>query len=119
MIMSTEGKVPPHPLDVFGQWLLLEIAESANPPEVLPTGPDYLDVEMEAKDGWKVTFFYDGELDYIDHFVTPDGQRLDVWLNDDHPFRENAAWENGWPPIMNWRGVGDLARLREVYGVQQ
>lgn len=109
--------LPYHPLDRYGQWFLLEIAESANPPEILPSGPEWGDVPMDASDGWKVVFFYDGELDYIDHFISPNGERLDVWLDDDHPEREkcDAAWGGQWPPIMNWRGVGDLARLRACY----
>jgi len=111
--MNDPKNLPPHPLDFFGQWFLLEIAESANPPEVLSTGPEWGEFEMPAKDGWRVTFFYDGELDYIDHFISPDGARLEVWP-DDCPEREQ--WHQHWPPIMNWRGVGDLARLREVYG---
>lgn len=98
----------PHPLDKYDQWRLLEIAESANPPETKPSDSENWcgDVELPAKDEWKVVFFYDcGELDYIDHFETPDGEKLEVWLGAEYQSEQ-------WPPVMNWRGVGDLARLR-------
>lgn len=98
----------PHPLDKYGQWRLLEIAESANPPETQPGDSEYWcgDAEMQAKDGWKVIFFYDcGELDYIDAFVMPDGTRLEVFAD--------GYQSEQWPPVMNWRSVGDLARWRK------
>ena len=105
--MMTEQWWEPHPLDQYDQWKLLEIAESANPPDEQPGDSDNWcgDVEMPAKDGWKVVFFYDcGELDYIDSFVMPDGTRLEVW---------GLGYQGEqWPPVMNWRGVGDLERLR-------
>lgn len=90
------------------QWHLLEIAESANPPDMQPDDSDDWcgDVEFAAKDGWKVVFFYDcGELDYIDHFITPNGEKLEVWA-------DGGYQGDQWPPVMNWRGVGDLARLQ-------
>ena len=94
----------PHPLDQYDQWRLLEIAESANPPD--ENHEWYSDQTMPAKDGWQVCFFYDcGSLDYIDHFITPDGEKLDVWLGEQYQSEQ-------WPPVMNWRGVGDLERLR-------
>jgi hypothetical protein len=94
----------------YDQFFLLEIAESANPPENQPgDSEDWCgDVEMLARDGWKVTFFYDcGELDYIDHFISPDGELIDVWP--DTPFQGEE-----WLPTMNWRSMGDLARLRRA-----
>lgn len=97
----------PHPLDQYDQWKLLEIAESANPPNSYPEDSDNWcgDVEMPAKDGWKVIFFYDcGELDFIDSFVMPDGKHLEIW--------GNGYQSEQWPPVMIWRGVGDLERLR-------
>lgn len=103
------NKHNPHHLDKYGQYLLLEIAESAQPPEVIEVDSvSWTGVEvMSAADGWKVGFFYDcGELDYIDHFVTPDGKRLEVWVDEyDSEF---------WPPVMNWRGVGDLKRIKDI-----
>lgn len=38
-------------------------------------------------------------------FETPDGEKLEVWLGAEYQSEQ-------WPPVMNWRGVGDLARLR-------
>ena len=98
----------PHPLDKYDQWRLLRIAESAKPPETQPDDSDDWcgEVEMPAKDGWKVVFFYDcGELDYIDHFITPDGTRLEVWPGGEYQSEQL-------PPVMIWRSVGDLERLR-------
>jgi len=94
---------PAHPLDEYDQWKLLEIAESANPPNA--NFEWYGDVKLPAKDGWKVTFYYDcGELDYIDSFVTPDGVTLNV-------FGPDVVVGLEWPPLMIWREVGDLKRL--------
>lgn len=101
--MTTDQWWTPHPLDKYDQWKLLEIAESANPPDY--KAYEYGDIEMAAKDGWKVVFFYDcGELDYIEAFVMPDGTRLNVW--------GTAYLGEQWPPVMSWRGVGDMERLR-------
>lgn len=97
----------PHPLDQYDQWKLLEIAESANPPEQQPGDSVNWcgEVEIPAKDGWKVIFFYDcGELDFIDSFIMPDGKRLEVWI-DGYP-------GDYFPPVMIWRSLGDLERLR-------
>lgn len=104
--MAAEQWWKPHPLDKYNQWRLLEIAESANPPDEQPDGPNWCgEVELPATDGWKVVFFYDcGELDYIDSFVMPDGTRLEVF-GDDYQSEQ-------WPPVMNWRVMGDLERLR-------
>lgn len=102
--------MPAHPLDSYGQWFLLEIAESANPPESVSSDSDEWcsDVVLEARDGWKVVFFYDCEtLDYIDSFITPEGKVLEVWK--DIPDSEI------WPPLLCWRSVGDLARLKQHF----
>lgn len=99
----------PHPLDNWGQMFLLEIASSANPPDTQPgDSPDWCgDVTLSARDGWQVCFFYDcGELDYIDHFITPTGERLDVW--------PDGYQGDQWPPVMCWRGVSDTERFRPV-----
>ena len=92
----------PHPLDKYDQWKLLEIAESANPPKINDAW--FCNIELPAKDGWKVVFFYDaGKLDYIESFVMPDGTRLEVWVDD--------YQSEHWPPVMNWCKVGDLKRI--------
>jgi hypothetical protein len=88
---------------------LLELAESVNPPDEQPNdSSDWCgDKEFVTDKGWKVIIFYDcGELDYISHFITPDGEELDFWEWDEHhPWRAN---------LINWREVGDLQRLREL-----
>jgi hypothetical protein len=96
-----------HPLDKWGQMFLLDIAHSAAPPKTQPCdSPDWCgDVTLPALDGWKVCFFYDcGELDYIDHFVTPEGEKLEVWPND---YQSEQS-----PPVMNWRDTSDTERFR-------
>lgn len=106
--------LPQHPLNSYGQFFLMEIAESANPPNTLPD-LTWENITMDARDGWKVVFFYDGDLDYIDYFITPTGAILEVFDFD----RSNPAYiyEGSLPPIMNWRGVGDMQRLKEAYGL--
>jgi hypothetical protein len=42
-------------------------------------------------------FFDAGELDYIDHFVTPDGSKIAVWSADEPP--ENPALRD-WPGVI-------------------
>lgn len=95
----------PHPLDSFGQLALVEIANSANPPD---DNPDwYGEVTLPARGGWQVCFFYDcGELDYIDHFITPAGLPLSVWVD--------GYSSEQWPPVMNWRGTRDTERFRAL-----
>lgn len=82
---------------------LLAIAASARPPDTIEP-QDFKDIDFPAKDGWTVTIFYDGgELDYIDHFTTPDGQTIRFWdWNEDVPGRSS---------LINWRSVDDTARL--------
>ena len=85
---------------------LLEIVEATRPPDIQSQdSPNWCsDVLFAARDGWKFSIFYDcGELDYIDHFVTPAGHEIDFW---DWPD------ENPWKCyLINWRGCGDLERL--------
>ncbi|MES2685504.1 MAG: hypothetical protein V4706_01715 [Pseudomonadota bacterium] len=97
----------PHPLDKWGQIFLLEIASSAAPPNTQPSDSTNWcgDVTLPGRAGWKVCFFYDcGDLDYIDHFVTPDGEKLEVFV-------EGYDSEQ-WPPVMLWGGISDTERLR-------
>ena len=59
---------------------------------------------MPAQEGWQVGFFYDfGELDLIDHFIAPDGERLEVW--------PRGYLSEQLPPVMCWRGMDDTDRL--------
>lgn len=83
---------------------LLEIAETANPPEQMPD--TFGELTLPARDGWKVAFHYDhnGEIRYISHFITPDGQTIDFWQwNDGIPGRET---------LMAWCRTGDAAKLK-------
>ena len=92
-------------------WELLEIAESTNAPEYLPEDSSdcWSDVTFEAKNGWKVVIFYDGtELDYIDHFIKPDGKIINFWDWPDEPDYYNSDKHI----LMCWRNVGDLERLK-------
>lgn len=83
-------------------WTLLDIVESANPPDYLED--EYSTVTFAARDGWAVTIFYDcGELDYIDSIITPDNLAVGPW-----EWPHGAA---GRQVLMNWRNVGDRARL--------
>ncbi len=87
----------------------MQIAHSACPPGEQPADSDNWgsDVVMPAQDGWQVCFFYDcGGLDYIDHFITPKGERLDVWPRD---YQSEQL-----PPVMNWRGCSDTERLTNL-----
>ena len=57
----------------------------------LPNIPDeglgdgtFGDVEYQTSNGWRVVVFNDcGSWDYIDHFVAPDGTRIEVWPESD------------------------------------
>jgi hypothetical protein len=94
---------------IINSWQeLLELAEDVAPPEEQPSDSDNwcTDVVFKAADGWKVVIFYDcGELDYISHFVAPGGKEIDFWeWPEAHPWRSY---------LINWRGVGDLERLKK------
>lgn len=85
-------------------WTLLDIVESANPPDHLED--EYTEVTLAARDGWSVTFFYDcGELDYIETIITPDNLAVGPW--------EWPAGAPGRQMLMDWGGVGCRARLLE------
>ena len=75
---------------------LIEIAESANAPYELDAGT-FEHREFLARDGWRVVIFYDdGDLDYIEHFIAPDGTIVDFWKwPDDLPGRDM---------LVGWRG---------------
>lgn len=87
--------------------MLLDIADSTNAPD--ENREWYCEEMFDAKDGWKVSIFYDcGELDYIDHFMAPDGEVINFWewpdtylpngdYDHDHRHPRNR--------LMAWRGV--------------
>lgn len=86
-------------------WILLDIVESTNAPEYQDA---YCNLTMPARDGWSVTFFYDvGELDYIDHIITPDNLVISPW-----------DWPYGAPggnTLRAWGSVGCRARLMDLH----
>jgi len=88
-------------------WYLLALAEAVNPPDDHPIGGECEDKVFDASGGWKVVIYYDcGDLDYITHFVTPEGEVLDFWDRPESHERD---------VLINWRGVGDRARLLEIH----
>lgn len=74
---------------------LLGLLENVPIPEQDPSS-ECSDTVFECPNGWKVVIFYDcGELDYIDHFVNPAGQKVDIWK---WPESEDQQ------RLINWRG---------------
>lgn len=58
---------------------LLSLLEGVGIPDGIDAG-DGGTREFDLADGWKVSIFYDcGDLDYIDHFVSPSGKVVDFW----------------------------------------
>ena len=105
---------------MYDVWDLLEIAESTNAPyEQAADSPNWCgDVLFDAKDGWKVSIFYDcGGLDYIESFINPKGIVIDFWEwpGDCHD-HEADDFNNAKNILINWRGIGDLKRLKELEG---
>ena len=98
----------------YNVWELLEMAESVKPPDF--NDDYYHDIEFPAKDGWKVVIFYDcGELDYITHFINPEGDVIDFWEWPGDAYNHTAKDFNSDKNILiNWRGVGDLKRMKEI-----
>lgn len=80
---------------------LLSMADAANVP--LDNPSCYSHQEFALADEWKMTIFYDvGELDYIDHFVAPDGEIVDFWDWPDLTTKWNDP-DKGM--LMGWRGT--------------
>ena len=58
---------------------LLAIVETADIPDAMPSGT-FETREFQCRDGWKVKIFYDdGDLDYIESIIRPDGTVIDFW----------------------------------------
>ena len=94
--MSTEKATDEHSgaLDCYAASFLLGLLMPGTIPDNNDSDVDL--VEFECRDGWKVSVFYDvGELDYIDHFVSPDGTVIDFW---DWPESDDKS------TLMSWRG---------------
>lgn len=91
---------------IEGLGRLLDIAHSTGAPDTLDPGT-FETITFDALNGWKVAIFYDGgELDYIEHFITPTGKLVDFW---DWP--QNVP---GREILINWRGLQDTERLRAL-----
>jgi hypothetical protein len=92
---------------------LLAIARSAQPPPFLENN-DSDTIELPARDGWRVRFFYDvGDFDYIEEFVSPRGDIIDFWdWPEETPGREKLIG-CGWRRIMQpfEQAVTDLVDL--------
>ena len=72
---------------------LIEIAENAKIPRTFDTLFPWQ--SYSSTDGWLVVVFFDaGDLDYIDHFIAPDGTKINVWGADEPP--EDPALRD-WP----------------------
>lgn len=97
-------------------WDLLQMAEDVNPPADAPNLGG--NVNFDCANGWKVVIFYDcGGLDYICHFVKPNGLVIDFWdwpdeFEPDDPKYDEAYCSSDRWFLMNWRGVGDLELLK-------
>jgi len=103
-------------LSIAGTWKLLEIAEATNAPAEMPND-DVIPIEVwcgdsifNSVDGWRVVIFYDcGSLDYISHFISPDGVAIDFWEWPNESTNTDAQL------LKSWRGIGDLDKLRSQY----
>lgn len=84
------------------------IVESADAPAYIEDEDKWwTETTFKAKDGWKVTFYYDeNELDYIHSITTPEGHELDFWC-----WPETNPIKNA---LINWRSPGDSKRLLEA-----
>ncbi|OCW56277.1 hypothetical protein [Hoeflea olei] len=84
---------------------LLDIAKSAPFPHAVPEVQWHSTLTFDARDGWQVSVFYDGdEFDYIAHFITPGGNVIDPWAWPDADQDEHAPFAYGDKErIIFWR----------------
>jgi hypothetical protein len=93
---------------------LIMLAHNAGPVE-RQTGDWQFDVVLPSSDGWQVGFFYDcGDLDYIDHFVSPAGERIEVWEDDPRFEFPERELDFSFQPLRCWRGCDDTERLLKL-----
>jgi len=111
-VFQTEVVMSERRYDMWDALNLLEIAEKANAP-LRGTDTDNPEkywngvVLFDSVDGWKVAIFYDCyHLERIAHFVTPDGEKIDIGEWDDSTERNI---------LISWRGTGDYRRVRKAY----
>lgn len=76
---------------------LLSLLDGVDIPDGIDPG-DGGSQEFDIAHGWKVSMFYDcGDLDYIEHFVSPSGKIVDFWDWPASPDRMrliNWTWSN-------------------------
>lgn len=82
---------------------LLTMADAANVPQENPAPHWQSHLDFQLADGWKMSIFYDaGELDYINHFVSPSGEVVDFWEWPDLVGVGQDADKNA---LIGWRGT--------------
>lgn len=91
------------------EWVdrLIAMADASGIPDSSPPDADWMwtDVDFDLPDGWKMTVFYDGgDVDYIDHFVAPDGTVIDFWEWPDESIDEPTAGDLLKLRLMAWSG---------------
>ncbi|TAW65421.1 hypothetical protein ELI15_14095 [Rhizobium ruizarguesonis] len=99
---------------------LLDIADSVDCPRY-DNALDFGNTPFAAKDGWTVVIFYDcGDLDYIAHIITPDGQEIDFWEWPESQDRDRLIAWRGRPTAeeIEWQvwydGLSDDERAFEA-----
>jgi hypothetical protein len=66
---------------------LLKVIGQANPPDHLDGGV-FEEREFVTDEGWQIYIFYDdGDLDYLDYFISPNGAVINVWPDDPSPLQ--------------------------------
>ena len=82
-------------LPVESASFFLSLLDGVDIPDGIDQG-DWGTRDFALPHGWKVSVFYDcGDLDYIDHFVSPSGKIVDFWHWPDSPDRAM---------LIRWRG---------------
>lgn len=90
---------------------LIRIAHSANPPDCCEPG-ECGNLTFPAMDGWQVVFFYDvGDLDHIDHFITPSGETIGLWGDDIPAELDDREEDQCFGTLHCWRDHEDTDRL--------
>ena len=93
---------------------LLNVAHEAVSLESIEPG-EWAEIPFVASNGWTVVVFYDcGDLDYIDHFLSPTGERLGLWDGELDPRLDDAPSEDVWPTLRYWRGRDSTSRLLKI-----
>lgn len=77
---------------IYAADFLIDLANSTAFPDVSDDGAPWK--TYPSKDGWQVCYFYDADyIDYIQHFIAPNGDVIDFWEWPDSPERDQLiAW---------------------------